>query len=110
LVLPFALLAGGTASEVRLMLPPLGVREVRAVILVDGQAEAALKATDMVLEEVRIFVEVDGFEGEFAEPFASVCVCCGVRGDAAAPEFRTCAVLLPDQYTHRIIKYVIGVV
>jgi hypothetical protein len=87
LVLALTLFAGGAAGEVRLMFPPLGVREVRAVILVDGQAEAALEAADVVLEEVRVFVEVDGFEGEFAESFASVCVCCGVRGDTAAAEF-----------------------
>jgi hypothetical protein len=36
LILPLALLAGGAAGEVRLMFPPLGVRKVRAVILVNG--------------------------------------------------------------------------
>lgn len=56
------------------MLAALRVREVRAIVLVHGQAETAFKAADVVLEEVRVFVEVDGFEGEFAQAFATVCV------------------------------------
>lgn len=56
------------------MLAALRVREVRAIVLVHGQAETAFEAADVVLEEVRVFVEVDGFEGEFAQAFATVCV------------------------------------
>ena len=33
------------------------------------------------------------FEGEFAEPFATVCVCCGMGCDASAAEFGTCSIL-----------------
>lgn len=47
----------------------------------------------MVLEEVGVFVEVDCFQGQFAEAFASVGVRCGVGGDASAAEFGTGAVL-----------------
>lgn len=41
----------------------------------------------MVLEEVRVFVEVDAFEGEFAQALAAVGVGGRVGGDAAAAEF-----------------------
>jgi hypothetical protein len=43
--------------------------------LVHGQAQAALEAADVVLEEVRVLVEVDGLERELAEAFTTV----GVR-------------------------------
>lgn len=75
------------------MLASLGVREIRPVVLVDCQAQSALEAADVVLEEVRVFVQVDCFEGELAESFASVGVCGGLGGDAAAAEFGPCAVL-----------------
>ena len=52
-------LAGRTSRQICLMLLSLSVCEVRAVILVDCQAESALEAPDVVLEDIRIFVEVD---------------------------------------------------
>ena len=48
----------------------------------------------MVLEEIWIFVQVDGLEGELAETLAAVGVGCGLGGDAAAAEFGTGAVLV----------------
>ena len=45
------------------MLSALGVCEVGAVVLVDGKAESAFEAADVVLEKVRVLVEVDAFEG-----------------------------------------------
>jgi len=60
------------------MLSALGVCEIGAIVLVDCQAEAALEAADMVLEEVRVLVEVDRLEGELAETLAAVCVGCGL--------------------------------
>lgn len=59
LVFAFALFAGGAAGEVRLMLFALCVGQVGAVILVDCETETALKAADVILEEVGVFVEVD---------------------------------------------------
>ena len=47
----------------------------------------------MVFEEVGIFVQVDGFQGELAKSFASVCVRGAVRGYSSASEFGTCSVL-----------------
>lgn len=57
------------------MLAALRVGEVGAVVLVDRQAEAALEASDVVFEKVRVLVQVDGFEGELAETLAAVGVC-----------------------------------
>lgn len=59
MVFAFALFAGGAAGEVRLVLFALRVGQVGAVILVDCETETALEAADVVLEEVRVFVEVD---------------------------------------------------
>ena len=50
------LLAGCAASEVGLVLAALGVGEVGAIVLVDGEAETAFEGADMVFEEVRVFV------------------------------------------------------
>ena len=38
------------------MLAALGVGEVGAVVLVDGEAEPAFEGADMVFEEVGVFV------------------------------------------------------
>jgi hypothetical protein len=37
----------------------LGVCEIGAIVLVDGEAEATLEGADVVFEEVRVFVEVE---------------------------------------------------
>jgi hypothetical protein len=70
------------------------MREIRAVILVDCEAQTALEGADVVLEEVRVFVEVDGLEGEFTQALATVGVGCGLGGDAAAAELGAGAVLV----------------
>ena len=75
------------------MLPALRVCKVGAVVLVDGQAEPAFERAKMVPEDVRVLVEIDGFEGELAEPFAPIGVGGRVRGDAAATEFAAGAIL-----------------
>ena len=83
------------------MLLALGVGEVGAVVLVDGEAEAALEGADVVLEEVGVAVEVDGLEGELAEAFAAVGVGGGVGGYAAAAEFGAGAILV----VHCVLLY-----
>lgn len=75
------------------MLAALGVGEVRAVILVDGETETAFEAADVVFEKVGVFVEVDVFEGEFAQALAAVGVGGGVGGYASAAEFGAYSVL-----------------
>jgi hypothetical protein len=58
------------------MLAALGVGEVGAIVLVDCETESTFEGSDVVLEEVGVFIKIDGFEGEFAETFSSVCVGC----------------------------------
>ena len=48
------------------------MREVRAIVLVDRETESAFKGSDVVLEEIRVFLKIDMLEGEFAQPFAPV--------------------------------------
>jgi hypothetical protein len=54
------------------MLSSLSVREVRAIILVNGQAQPALERADVVFEEVGIFIEIDGLKSQLSQPFASI--------------------------------------
>lgn len=54
------------------MLATLRVGEVGTIVLMYCEAEPAFEGADMVLEEVGVFVEIDGFEGEFAESFSAV--------------------------------------
>lgn len=75
------------------MLASLSVSEIGAIVLVDGQTETTLEASNVVLEKVRIFIEIDRLEGEFAQTLTTVGVRCGVRCDTTATEFGTCAVL-----------------
>jgi hypothetical protein len=69
------------------------VCEVWAVVLVHGQAQAALEAADVVLEEVRVLVEVDRLERELAETLSAVGICGRGWCDTAAAELGACAVL-----------------
>lgn len=75
------------------MLAALGVREVRAIVLVDGQTESALEAADVVLEEVRVLVEIDGLERELPQTLATVGVGRGGGCDTTATELGSCAIL-----------------
>lgn len=59
----------------------------------DSQTETALEAADMVLEEVRILVKVDGLERKLAETFAAVSIGGRLRGYATAAKFGACTVL-----------------
>lgn len=93
MVLALALFTGCTTGEVRLVLFALGMGQVGAVILVDGETETTLEAADMVLEEVRVLVEIDGLERKLAQPLATVSVGCGVRRNASATEFGACSIL-----------------
>ena len=93
LVLPLTLLARRSTGEVGLVLAALRVRQVRAIVLVHRQAQPTLETADVVLEEVGVFVQVDGFQSELAQSFASVCVRGALGGYASASEFGTCSVL-----------------
>jgi hypothetical protein len=86
------------------VLAPLGVGEVGPVVLVDCETEAAFEGADVVLEEVWVFVEVYGFEGELAESFAAVGVRGGLGCYSSAAEFRTCAILW-GIFSIRVCRY-----
>ena len=75
------------------MLPSLCMSQVGAIVLVHSQAKAAFEASDVILKEVRILVEVDGFQGELAETFTAVCIGRRSRGDTSATELGACTVL-----------------
>lgn len=75
------------------MFAPLGVSKVGTVVLVNGETETTLEASDMVFEEVGVLCEVDVFECELAESFSSVGVGGGVRRDSAAAELGACSIL-----------------
>ena len=76
------------------MFAALSMCEIGSIVLMHGETESTFERADVVAEEVWVFVEVDGFEGEFAQPFASVGVGCALACDAAAAEFGACAVLV----------------
>jgi hypothetical protein len=44
--------------------------------LVNCQAQTAFEASDVVLEEVRVLVQVDGLERELSETLSSVGIGC----------------------------------
>jgi hypothetical protein len=58
------------------MFATLRVSQIGTIVLVYGQAQATFKTSHVVFENVGVFVEVDCFEGELSEAFASVGVCC----------------------------------
>jgi hypothetical protein len=97
-----------TPREIGLVLPALRVREVRPIVLVDGETETAFEGADVVAEaaqagesvcrdgrkrgrggiQVRVFLEVDGLQRELTETFAAVLVGRRVRGHTASTHFR----------------------
>ncbi|KAI6754171.1 hypothetical protein HG530_012685 [Fusarium avenaceum] len=83
----FLLLASSATGEVGLMLLTLSMSKVGTVVLVNSQAQTTLERANVVLEEVGVLVEIDRLEGKLAKTFATVGVCGGLGGDAAAAEF-----------------------
>jgi hypothetical protein len=63
-----------TAGEIGLMLATLSVSEVGSIVLVYRQAKTTFEAADVILEEIWIFVEIDGLQSKSTETFASVSV------------------------------------
>lgn len=85
--------SGSTSSQIGLMFASLGVCEIGTVVLVYGQTQATFETADVVLEDVGVFVQIDCFEGEFAEAFAAVGICCAGGGYTTTSKFGACAVL-----------------
>lgn len=93
MILSLLLLSGRTTRQIRLVLTALGMSEIRAIVLMNGQTETALEASNVVLEEVGIFIEIDRLESKLAQTLTTVSVRRGLRCDTTATEFGTCAVL-----------------
>ena len=81
------------------MLATLGVREIRAIVLMHGETQPTFEGADVIFEEVGVFVEVDGFEGELAETLSSVGVGRGVRCYSSAAEFGAGSVLGAESFS-----------
>ena len=60
----------------------------------DREAQPALETSDVILEEVGVFVEVDSFERELPQSFSSVCVGGALRSDSSTSEFTSCSILV----------------
>jgi len=67
--------------------------KIGPIVLMNGKAETAFERADMVFEEIRIFVQIDGLERELPQSLTSICIGTGIRGDTAAAEFRASTVL-----------------
>ena len=74
------------SRQVGLMLFALRVREVAALVGVQGQAQAALVCSDVVPHEVRVLGDVDGLEGELPQPLLSFHVRVLVAGNSNAAD------------------------
>jgi len=78
------------------MLFTLGMGEITAFVGVEGEAESAFVLSEVIFHKVGIFVEIDGFKGQFSEPLASVAVEVGLAGDTAGAGAATRPVLEID--------------
>ena len=58
---PLLLLPRRSPGKIGLMFPTLCVSEIGAIVLMYCKAEAAFEGTDMILEKVGVFIEIDGF-------------------------------------------------
>mmetsp|Transcript_134407 Transcript_134407/g.287526 ORF Transcript_134407/g.287526 Transcript_134407/m.287526 type:complete len:241 (-) Transcript_134407:135-857(-) len=58
--------------QVDLVLFPLCVCEVAALVRVECQAQLALVAAEVIAKEIRVLREIDGLQGQFAEPLTTV--------------------------------------
>ena len=58
------------------MLPSLCVSQIGAIVLVNCKTQAAFEASNVVLEEVRVFVEVDSLKRKLSEALSSVGIRC----------------------------------
>lgn len=99
-------LLGCSPGQVGLMLLPLGVRKVAPLIVVQCQAQLALVGAQVVLHEVRVLVDVDGFQGQLPQALPAIPVALRGGGHTPAPGLAAGAMLevhgegpggLPDQ-------------
>lgn len=60
------LLPRRTPSEIGLMLSTLGMSKIGSIVLMHREAEATFEGTNMVLEEIWVFVKVDGLQSQLS--------------------------------------------
>ena len=71
----FLLLPSCTTSQIGLVFSPLSMREIRAIVLVDGKTKPAFERADMIFEEIRIFIKVNGFERKLSQSLPPIGIC-----------------------------------
>lgn len=75
------------------MFSALCVSEIGTIVLMYCEAKTAFEGADMVFEEVRVFIEVDGFQRKLSKTFASVGIGGRVRRYSTSTKFATSAIL-----------------
>lgn len=75
------------------MLPTLSVCQIGAIILVYSKTQATFERTNMILEEVRVFVEINGFQRQLPQTFSSIGIGSGLGGYTSTTKFTTGAIL-----------------
>lgn len=75
------------------MLASLSVGEIGAIVLMDGETEAAFKTANVIFEKVGVLVEIDVLKGEFSQALAAVGIGRGMGGDASAAELGSYSIL-----------------
>lgn len=58
-----------------------------------SETKSTLKGPDMILEEIGIFIKVDGFKSQFSQALPTISIGGRLRCYTTASELRTCAVL-----------------
>lgn len=68
----------------------------------DGKAQPAFERADVVLEEVRVFVQVYSLERELPQSLTSVCIGTGIRSNAAAAELGASTILQTKKINQQV--------
>lgn len=98
-------LAGGALGEVGLVALALGVSEVVALVVVEGEAELALIASQVVAHEVGVLGQVDRLQRQPPQPLPPVDRLILRRGGPAAPGLRSpVPIHLPLPLSPRLLR------
>ena len=84
------------SGKIRLMLPTLGMCQIGAIILVNSKTQATFERANMILEEVRVFVEINGFQRKLPQTFSSIGIGGGLGGYTSTTKFTTRSILKID--------------
>ena len=67
--------------------------EIGAIVLMNCEAETALEGSDVIFEEVRVFVEINCFKCKLSKTFAPIGIGGRMRRNTTSTEFATCTIL-----------------